>query len=329
MTGSRILGLGTAVPENVVTSAELEARLGLTDGWIQERTGIVQRHIAAPDDTTSSLGIRAATRAIDDAQLDIGDIGMVITASVTPDWVFPATACQLQSALGISGPAFDLNAGCAGFLYALAQADAAVRAEHTKHVLVVGTEVLSRITDWSDAKTAVLFGDGAGAAVVGPSTDGSGVGRFALFSDGSEPELLFVDPDTRKIKMRGREVYKRAVIGMADAVVDALEASGLSANDVDLVVAHQANARILEGVRLRLDFPAAKIFSNIDRYGNTSAASIPIALAEAVATGRMTEGDAVVLTAFGAGFAWGATTLRWMPARPKSAGLVAAGAAHA
>ncbi|MDQ3878159.1 MAG: ketoacyl-ACP synthase III [Actinomycetota bacterium] len=326
MTGARLLSLGTAIPSGVVTSPELEVRLGLTAGWIAERTGIAARHVAAPDETASSLGIAAARRALHACDLDATDIDLVITATVTPDWTFPATACLIASAVGSKAPAFDVNAGCAGFLFALAQADASIKSGQADHVLVVGTEVLSRITDPDDAKTAILFGDGAGAAVVGKS-DTQAIGPFELFSDGNAPELLFVDRATDKIRMNGREVYRRAVVGMADAIGRALDASGTSPEDVDLVVAHQANARILEAVRERLDVPPQKMFSNIDRYGNTSAASIPIALAEAEAAGALSEGDLVVLAAFGAGFSWGATMVRWAPAR--SPMLAAAGATNA
>lgn len=317
MIGSRIAGLGVELPVERLTNTELAAQLSLEPGWIQERTGIVERRIARPEETAASLGTIAAQRALDAAEVDGGDIDLVICATSTARWRFPATASIIQHGIGSNAAAFDLNAACSGFLYAMAQADASIRAGASRRVLVVGSEILSRITDRSDPKTSILFGDGAGAAVI-EAAEHSALGPFVLFSDGSRPELLYVSEDTDVIKMQGREVYRAAVVGMADSVARLLSDTGTSPQDVDLVIAHQANARILQGVAARLGMPSDKMFSNIDRYGNTSAASIPIALAEAQNSAALSEGDLVVITAFGAGFVWGAGLALWaIPAAPR------------
>lgn len=329
MTGSRIAGLGTAVPERRLDNDELSASLGLDDGWIEERTGIRTRRIAAPSDRTSRLGAAAAQRALDAAGVTATDIDLIICATVTPDRRFPATACLIQSALGSHAGAFDINAGCSGFLVALSQADASIRSGNASRILIVGCEILSRITDYSDRKTAILFGDGAGAAVV-EATDGpSSIGPFTLFSDGSRPQLLFVDEATNKIHMEGREVYRAAVLRMSESVARVVRVAGYSIDDIDLLVAHQANARILEGVASRLSIHPDKVFSNIARYGNTSAASIPIALAEAQTSGALKEGDLVALTAFGAGLVWGAGLMRWSAPLPTDRTLIGTGVANA
>lgn len=316
MTGSTITGLGIELPAGRLTNRELEAALSRGPRWIEERTGILERRVAEPDENAATLGTIAARRALDASGLDANDVDLIICATITPPWQFPAAACLIQDALGSDAAAFDLNAGCSGFLFALAQADMTVRAGGARRVLVVGAEVLSRITDRTDIQTAILFGDGAGAAVVEASEEDR-LGPFVLFSDGRRPELLYVSNETGKISMQGREVYRAAVLGMADSVVRLLEQTGTSPEDVDLVIAHQANARILQAVAVRLGIPDDKMFSNIGRYGNTSAASIPLALAEAHQEGRLNEGDLVVITAFGAGFAWGAGLARWaIPAVP-------------
>lgn len=311
MTGSRISAVGTALPERELTNAELAPTIGHNEAWIEERTGIRSRRIAGDTDTAATLGTSAAARALDAAGLTGTDIDLIICATVTPQHRFPATACSIQSALGSRAAAFDLNAGCSGFLFALAQADASIRAGAARRCLVVGAEVMSRITDYGDPKTAILFGDGAGAAVVEACGDDDALGPFRLFSEGSRPELLFVDPLTSTIRMQGREVYRAAVTAMVDSVSRVLSETRTQPADIGLVIAHQANRRILEAVAVRLGFPPAKMFTNIDRYGNTSSASIPIALAEAEATGALTDGDLIVLTAFGAGFVWGAGLARW------------------
>jgi 3-oxoacyl-[acyl-carrier-protein] synthase-3 len=248
---------------------------------------------------------------LSDAGVDVGEVDLVICATVTPDTRFPATACAIQAALGIAAPAYDLNAGCSGWLYALAQADACVRSGSASCVLVVGTDVLSRLTDYTDPKTAILFGDGAGTAIVRRTEAATRVGPFELFADGSRPELLYVSNDTGLIHMEGREVYRAAVDSMAKSVGTLLEHCGTAAADIDLLIAHQANQRILDAVARRLGIEESVAFSNIARYGNTSAASIPIAMIEARDQGRLTEDALVVLAAFGAGFTWGAGLVRW------------------
>ena len=311
MIGSRISGVGIAVPEHELTNVEVGRRIDRDAAWIEARTGITSRRIAGEGETTAGLGIAASRRALDAAGVPAGHLDLIICATITSDLRFPATACLIQAALGSRAGAFDLNAGCSGFLYALAQADAAVRAGAAQRVLVVGAEVLSRITDASDPDTSILFGDGAGAVVVEVAAEGPVLGPFLLFSDGSSPDLLFVDDATDTVRMQGREVYRAAVEGMTDSVRRLLASTGTGPDDVDLVIAHQANGRILAAVADRLGLPTGKMFSNISRYGNTSAASIPIALAEAAGSGVLEDGDLVVITAFGAGFVWGAGLVPW------------------
>ena len=311
MIRSRISGVGVAVPEREVTNAEVGRRIDRDAAWIEARTGISSRRIAGEGETTAGLGIAASRRALEAAGVPAGQLDLIICATVTSDLRFPATACLIQSALASRAAAFDLNAGCSGFLYALAQADAAIRSGAARRVLVVGAEVLSRITDASDPDTSILFGDGAGAVVVEIAVEGPGLGPFLLFSDGSRPDLLFVDHATDTVRMQGREVYRAAVDGMTASVRRLLASTGNGPDDVGLVIAHQANDRILSAVADRLGLPAGKMFSNISRYGNTSAASIPIALAEAAGAGVLEDGDLVVITAFGAGFVWGAGLVPW------------------
>jgi 3-oxoacyl-[acyl-carrier-protein] synthase III len=327
MNGSKIAGLGIALPEAELTSAQLADEFDVTEDWIVARTGIRSRRIASAEETPTMLGAKAALNALADADVDRGDVDLIICATVTSESRFPATACLIQHELGLTAAAYDVNAGCSGFLFALAQADAAVRSGNCRRALVVGTEVLSRITDREDKKTAILFGDGAGAAVVEPSSDTS-IGPFRLYADGSRPELLYVDPTRDLIRMEGREVYRKAVDAMAMSVGALLAGQGVAAGDVDLVIAHQANQRILDAVAVRLGLDPTACFSNISRYGNTSAASIPIALYEAREEGRARDGDLVVLTAFGAGFTWGSGFVR-LGAKPELDRVGAhAGAGH-
>lgn len=324
MIGSRIASVETALPVRELTNAELARTTGRDEAWIEARTGIRSRRIAAEADTAATLGSIAAERALRSAEVHASDVDLIICATVTSDRRFPSTACLIQSALGSTAAAFDLNAGCSGFLYALAQADATIRAGVAERVLVVGAEVMSRITDYSDPKTAILFGDGAGAALVERCAGSGAMGPFLLFSDGSRPELLYVDPLSSTIKMEGREVYRAAVTSMVDSVTRVLRETRTDPDEVGLVIAHQANQRILEAVAARLGLPSSKMFSNISRYGNTSSASIPVALAEADASGALADGDLVVLTAFGAGFVWGAGLVRWssrVVATPVLAGM--------
>jgi 3-oxoacyl-[acyl-carrier-protein] synthase-3 len=254
MSGSTIAGVGRAAPAGTLTSAALEEALALPEGWIEARTGIESRRIASGPETSCTLGAAAARAALADAGLGAGDVDYVIAATVTPDYRIPATASLLQTALGCEAAAFDLNAGCAGFLCGLAQADALVRSGAASNVLVVGVEILSRITDFTDPKSGILFGDGAGAAVVSRS-EGAALGPFTLRSDGSRPDLLMASRDGGKVVMAGREVYRRAVHEMTASIREVTRSAGISLDDVDLVVAHQANGRILEAVADRLGTP--------------------------------------------------------------------------
>ena len=322
MIGSRISGLGVALPSGELTNAELALRLNRSEEWIEERTGIVSRRIASEDETVSELGTVASRRALADACIAADDVDSIVCATITPEWAFPATGCLIQASLGSKAPAFDLNAGCSGFLFGLAQANAMVRSGAAGRVLVVGTEVLSKIIDHDDVGTSILFGDGAGAAVVEGAEQGAGMGPFCLNSDGGRPQLLYLPRETGLIHMEGREVYRAAVQAMASSVADVLSRCGVAVSDVNLVVAHQANQRILDGVAQRVGLDPERTFSNIRYRGNTSAASLPIALFEAREQGRLNEGDLVVLVAFGAGFSWGAAVVRWgATQRPAKAAL--------
>jgi 3-oxoacyl-[acyl-carrier-protein] synthase-3 len=327
--GSAIRGLGAALPERVLDNAELAGRLEVTAEWIFGRTGIQERRIADRDQTSASLATDAARVALEEARVDAGDLDYVIVATCTPDYQLPATAALVGARLGAPGvAAFDINAACSGFLYGLSQASALIDAGVAKRVLVCGADVLSRVTDQSDPKTSALFGDGAGAAVVEFVEGRSHIGPFRLHADGTRPELLYIPPETGVIHMEGREVYKRAVEGMSASVRKILLAAGITADDVDLLVAHQANARILRAVGERLGFPTEKLMTNIARVGNTSAASIPLALADAVSAGRLNDGDIVVLTAFGAGFTWGAGVVHWGAGVADQSELVLTAKAH-
>jgi len=311
MRGSTITGIGVHVPEGELKNDELAERLSVSEEWIFGRTGIRSRHVVGDAETSSSLGAVAAKRAIDHAGLKPEDLDSIVTATISPDLQFPATACLIQEAIGASNAAaFDIGAGCSGFLFALAQAKALVESGSANRVLVVGADVLSRYADRNDRRSSILFGDGAGAAIIEGIDAPTEIGRFVLRTDGSNPELLCVPQDSPYIQMNGREVYKAAVGGMTSAVNETIASEGLKPEKTWLV-AHQANARILEAVARRLEWPVDKVIINIDHYGNTSSASIPLALSEAMNDGRLQDGDDVVLTAFGAGFAWGAGLIRW------------------
>lgn len=325
---SKITGLGIALPDREMSSAELAGRLGVTEEWITVRTGIHSRRIASGSETTDGLGRAAALHALSDAAIEPSDIDLVICATVTAEKRFPSVACLVQSSLGTTVPAFDIGAGCSGFLYALQVADAAIQAKNAERVLVVGTEVLSRVTDPADPKTSVLFGDGAGAAVVQQSPHGLAVGPIRLFSDGRRSHLLDVDPERDVIRMEGREVFRSAVAGMATSVARLLAEEGLPKDDIELVIAHQANQRILDAVAAKLGVDRGLLYSNIGRYGNTSAASIPIALYEARQEGLIEADSLVVLTAFGAGFTWGAGLLHGPLDRKSKLVPATAGARH-
>jgi 3-oxoacyl-[acyl-carrier-protein] synthase-3 len=329
---AEIVGLGVDVPANVLTNADLETLVETNDQWITERTGIKERRIAGPGESTSTLGKRAALRALEVAGLDIGDVDLLLVATATPDYPLPSAACVLQGELGMTrGAAMDIVAGCAGFVYALTTAATFVAGGMAETVLVVGAETLSRIADYTDRSTCILFGDGAGAAVLRAGE--RGVRGSALGSDGRRTRLLFTPaggsrfPTTGEtgaerqhfIVMEGREVFKGAVTEMAASSLTAIQRSGMTLDDMDLVIPHQANQRIIEATARRLKTPMDRVVSNIARYGNTSAASIPIALAEAWEQGRVRPGQTLLLTAFGAGLAWGSMVVEWTlpaPAAP-------------
>jgi len=317
--GAAITGWGIALPERELHNAELARRLDVTEEWILERTGINSRHVAAPTDSASSLSIEAGIAALKRAGLDASQLDMVIVATSTPDEQMPATASLVQHALGASGAgAFDLNAACSGFLVALAQAGALVTSGMAQRVLVCGADLLTRVLDYDDPRSCILFGDGAGAVVL-ESAPGIAFGPFRIVPDGSKEPLLRIPADDGHLRMKGREVYRHAVASMSAAVKEVLVEAGLSVTDIDLLVAHQANARIVEAVALRLGLDPSRAMLNISRLGNTSAASIPLALAEAVETGKLHDSDLVVLTAFGAGFVWGAGIVRWAaPVAPRA-----------
>ena len=316
---SRIIGTGSHLPEKVLTNADLEKIVDTSDEWIRSRTGIRSRHIAAEGELTSDLALPAAQKALQSAGVAAGDIDMIIVATTTPDMIFPSTACILQSRLGIAGcPAFDLQAVCSGFVYALVTADLFIRAGQAKKVLVVGAEVYSRILDWSDRGTCVLFGDGAGAVVLAAS-DVPGILATRLHADGSHKDQLSVPGSVCDGKVWGRpfvhmdggSVYRFAVRVFEEVAHEVLDLAGLKVSDLDWFVPHQANIRIMEATARRLGLPVEKVIATVDHHGNTSAASIPLALDEAVQDGRIRPGQMLLLEAVGGGYTWGAVLLRW------------------
>lgn len=323
MIRSVVRGFGTALPKRVLTNRELESMVDTSDEWIVQRTGIRQRYIAGEGETTASLGEAAARAALDKAGLTPADIDVIIVATSTPDNTFPATAVNIQNRLGMHhGFAFDVQAVCSGFVYAVTTADAYIRGGLARRVLVIGAETFSRILDWTDRTTCVLFGDGAGAIVLeaqegeGRVSD-RGVLTAQLRSDGAHKDKLFVDGGPSStgtvghLRMEGREVFKHAVGMITDVIVAAFDATGLSVDDLDWMVPHQANRRIIDGSAKKLGIPSEKVVVTVDLHGNTSAASIPLALAAAASDGRINEGDLVLLEAMGGGFTWGAVLLRW------------------
>lgn len=320
MIRSVLRGTGSALPERVVTNAELAEKVDTTDEWIVERTGIRQRYIAGDGETTSSLATEASRNALDAAGIAPGEIELIVLATATPDHTFPASATQVQDALGCGGGiAFDVQAVCSGFLYALATADSMLRTGLAKRALVIGAETFSRILDWEDRTTCVLFGDGAGAVVLEAQDveqDGPGILASRLHADGAHKELLYVDggPSTTgtvgHLRMRGREVFRHAVVNLADVLKEVLDEAGKSADDIDWVVPHQANARILDATARKLNLPAEKVIVTVDQHANTSAASVPLALDVAVRDGRVKKGDLVMFEAMGGGFTWGASLAR-------------------
>lgn len=321
---SVVLGCGSYLPEQVVTNAQLAARIDTSDEWIVQRTGIRERHIAAEGEFTSHLAIKAAQAALTDAGVDAQSIDLIVLATSTPDNTFPATAVAVQHGLGINhGAAFDLQAVCSGFVFALATADNFLRTGAFKRALVIGAETFSRILDWNDRGTCVLFGDGAGAVVLEPeaqpgnaATD-RGVVTTHLRSDGRHKAKLFVDggPSSTQtvghLRMEGREVFKHAVGMITDVIVDAFEATGINADSIDWFVPHQANKRIIDASAHKLHIAPQKVVLTVDRHGNTSAASIPLALSVARKDGRIKRGDMVLLEAMGGGFTWGSALVRW------------------
>jgi 3-oxoacyl-[acyl-carrier-protein] synthase-3 len=320
---SVVLGCGSYLPARILSNDELARSVETTDEWIVQRTGIRERHIAAPGELTSDLALHAARAALANAHLEPGAIDLIVLATSTPDQTFPATAVSVQAGLGIThGAAFDLQAVCSGFVYALSIADSLLRAGSFKRVLVIGAETFSRILDWSDRTTCVLFGDGAGALVLeaqeqtGDNTD-RGILTTHLRADGRHRAKLYVDggPSSTQtvghLRMEGREVFKHAVVMITDVIEDAFKATGYGAADIDWFVPHQANKRIIDGSAHKLGISAEKVVITVDRHGNTSAASIPLALADAVADRRIKRGHLILLEAMGGGFTWGSALLRW------------------
>ena len=313
-----IKGTGSALPARRVDNAELAASVDTTDEWIVERTGIRSRYIAGEGETTATLAADACRRALEAAGVDAADVGLIVLATATPDQTFPATATKVQAMLGIPDCiAFDVAAVCSGFLYALSVADAMIRGGGPKIALVIGSETFSRILDWEDRTTCVLFGDGAGAILLQAEDGESGILSTKLHADGRHNQLLYVDggPSTTgtvgKLRMKGREVFRHAVTNLANVLTEVLADTGLTAADIDWVVPHQANARILDATARKLGLPPEKVIVTVDRHANTSAASVPLALDVAVRDGRIRRGDLLVLEAMGGGFTWGAAAVRY------------------
>ena len=318
MRRSVIAGVGGALPERRVSNDELAKTVDTSDEWIVERTGIRSRYIAGEGETTGTLATGAARSALANAGVAPADIDLIVLATATPDQTFPSTATKVQAALGINDCiAFDVHAVCTGFLYALSVADSMLRAGNANKALVIGAETFSRILDWEDRATCVLFGDGAGALVLSAEEGDRGILSTRLHADGRHNDLLFVDggPSTTgtvgKLRMKGREVFRHAVVNLAEVLTEVLEAAGLNAADVDWVVPHQANARILDATARKLGLPPEKVVVTVDKHANTSAASVPLAFDTAVKDGRIQRGDVVVLEAMGGGFTWGAAALRY------------------
>ena len=320
---SRIAGTGSALPRRIVSNDELAQRVDTSDEWIATRTGIRQRHVAGEGETTVSLGRDAALRAMQAAGVEPGEIDLIVFGTTTPNLIFPSSACLMQAELGIGGcPAFDVNAACSGFIYALSVADKFIRAGDAKTALVVGSETLTRMVDWNDRSTCVLFGDGAGAVVLKPDAE-AGILSTHLHADGAKKELLWnpvgVSEGFRpgeenagvRVLMTGNEVFKHAVKALDSVVEETLEANGLDRHDIDWLIPHQANLRIIEATAKRLDMPMDRVIVTVDKHGNTSSGSVPLALDEAVRSGKVQRGQLVLLEAFGGGFTWGSVLLRY------------------
>jgi len=322
----KITGTGSYLPKKIRTNHDLEKMVETSDEWIATRTGIRERRIAGDQETGSDLGIHAAKAAMKEAGVRAQDLELILTATATPDMIFPSTAAFIQHGLDAkNAAAFDLNAVCTGFIFGLSVAEQYIKTGRYKTILLVGTEVMSRIIDWTDRKTCVLFGDGAGAVVIQASEDGSGVLSTHIYTDGSYADFLYApgfDADKKKgkdhlhgkpntVHMKGNETFKVAVNFMSKVAREALEKNGVDAQDVDLLIPHQANKRIIDAISKKLSFPPEKVFMNLEKVGNTSAASIPIALDEAVREGRVARGAHVLLVAFGGGLTWGSSLIRW------------------
>ncbi len=336
-TPVRITGVGHALPSRVLTNADLERMVETSDEWITERSGIRERRIAAPEESSSSLGAAAARNALASAELQPGDLDLVIVGTSTPDGMFPATASRVQDAIGArNAGAFDVNAACSGFLAALSTGMQFIAGGGAQRVLVVGAETMSRILDWTDRNTCVLFGDGAGAVVLERGEAGApgALESFVLRSDGSLASLLYCGgpaapailgpPADPVIVMDGRNVFRQAVTAMSQAAAEAVRKAGLTVADIALCVPHQANIRIIDAVARNLGLPTERVFLNLDRYGNTSSASIPIALSEATAAGRLRPGDHLLMLAFGGGLSWGAMVVEWSGVRSRHVAAEAA-----
>ena len=320
---ARIAGTGSYLPEKILTNDDLAKFDDTSDEWITSRSGIRQRHIAAEGETTCDLAYHASVRALEAAGVDASELDLIVLGTTTPDLIFPSTACLLQHRLGANGcAAFDVNAACSGFIYALTVADKFVRSGAAKNVLVVGSETLTRMIDWNDRTTCVLFGDGAGAVVLKPDTE-TGILSTHLHADGGKKELLWnpvgvsvgFKPEEKnagvRINMAGSDVFKHAVKALDSLVEETLEANGLDHHDIDWLIPHQANLRIIEATAKRLDMPMERVIVTVDRHGNTSSGSVPLALDEAVRSGRIQRGQMVLLEAFGGGFTWGSALLRY------------------
>ena len=316
---TRIIGTGSYLPEKILTNSDLAGLVDTSDEWIQQRTGIRQRHIAADNETTSDLALKASQRALEMAGITPDKLDLIIVATTTPDMVFPSTACLLQAKLGVKGmPAFDLQAVCSGFVYALATADQFMRSGQYEHILVVGAEIYSRILDWQDRGTCVLFGDGAGAVVLKRSTE-PGILAARLHADGSHAGILSVPGSVCGGKVSGRPllqmdgtaVFKFAVKVLEEVALETLTTAGLQTSDIDWLIPHQANIRIIHATAKKLGLSMEKVITTVDRHANTSAASVPLALDEAVRDGRIKPGQHVMLEGVGGGFTWGAVLIRW------------------
>lgn len=304
-----IIGIGRCLPDKILTNFELEQRLDTSDEWIRTMTGIEQRRIAEDEQNTSHMAREAARQAIADAGIDPAEIGLILVATVTPDQPFPSISCMIQQEIGaVNAAAMDISAACTGFMYGMATAKQFIESDVYKYVLVIGVEKLSKITDWEDRNTAVLFGDGAGAAILGKVSEGRGILSFELGADGSGGKHLYQE---EFLVMNGREVFKFAVRQMGESAENVIKKAGLVKEEVDFLIPHQANIRIMEASRQRLELPVEKMSKTIHKYGNTSAASIPISLVEDVEEGRIKDGDVVVMVGFGGGLTWGAIAMRW------------------